>query len=108
MPGINKNTPQTHADILRVIGQAQVSGKGLDVKKDGTVKVASLGTRAFRVIGQKLKGTAWAEEKVQSKLGPNVKVLGHIDTSVAKLPLHSGWHRWPELTAKLTNHLLIH
>ena len=50
----------------------------------------------------------WAEEKVQSNLGPNVKVLGHIDTSVAKLSLNSGWNRWPELTAKLTNHLLIH
>ena len=51
---------------------------------------------------------AWAEEKVKTNLGPNVKVLGHIDTSVAKLSLNSGWNRWPELTAKLTNHLLIH
>ena len=51
---------------------------------------------------------AWAEEKVQSNLGPKVKVLGHIDTSVAKLSLNRGWNRWPELTAKLTNHLLIH
>ena len=51
---------------------------------------------------------AWAEEKVKTYLGPNVKVLGHIDTSVANLPLNSAWHKWPELTAKLTNHLLIH
>ena len=51
---------------------------------------------------------AWAEEKVKTNLGPNVKVLGHIDTSVANLPLNSAWHKWPELTAKLTNHLLIH
>jgi hypothetical protein len=50
----------------------------------------------------------WAEEKVKTNLGPHVKVLGHIDTSVANLPLHSAWQRWPELTAKLTNHLLIH
>ncbi len=51
---------------------------------------------------------AWAEEKVKSNLGPHVKVLGHIDKSVAKLALNSGWHSWPELTAKLTNHFLIH
>jgi hypothetical protein len=51
---------------------------------------------------------AWAEEKVKTNLGPNAKVLGHIDTSVANLPLNSAWHKWPELTAKLTNHLLIH
>ena len=51
---------------------------------------------------------AWAEEKVKTNLGPNVKVLGHIDTSFANLPLNSAWRKWPELTAKLTNHLLIH
>jgi hypothetical protein len=51
---------------------------------------------------------AWAEEKVKTNLGSNVKVLGQVDTSVANLPLNSAWHRWPELTAKLTNHLLIH
>ena len=51
---------------------------------------------------------AWAEEKVKSNLGPHVKVLGHIDMPVAKLALNSGWNRWPELTAKLTNQLLIH
>jgi hypothetical protein len=51
---------------------------------------------------------AWAEEKVKTNLGPHVKVLGHIDMPVAKLALNSGWNRWPELTAKLTNQLLIH
>ena len=51
---------------------------------------------------------AWAEEKVKSNLGPHVKVLGHIDMPVAKLALNSGWNRWPELTAKLINQLLIH
>ena len=51
---------------------------------------------------------AWAEEKVKTNLGPHVKVLGHIDMPVAKLALNSGWNRWPELTAKLTNHLLFH
>jgi hypothetical protein len=51
---------------------------------------------------------AWAEEKVKSNLGPNVKVLGHIDTPATKLPLNGAWSRWPELSASLTNHLLIH
>jgi hypothetical protein len=50
----------------------------------------------------------WAEEKVLSNLGPHVKVLCHLDTSVSNLPLNNAWHKWPELTAKLTNHLLIH
>ena len=79
MPGINKTTPQTHADILKVIGEAQVSGKGLDIKKDGTIKIASLGTRAFRVIGQKLKGTAWADEKV---IQVNSKVANKLNQSI--------------------------
>ena len=50
----------------------------------------------------------WAEEKVRSSLGPHVKVLGHIDTPATKLPLKGAWSRWPELSASLTNHLLIH
>jgi hypothetical protein len=79
MPGINKTSPQTHADILRVIGEAQVSGKGLDITKDGTVKVASFGTRAFRVIGEKLKGTAWTDSKV---IQVNSKVANKLNEAI--------------------------
>ena len=70
--------------------------------------VASWGLVLAGEAGTAENTVGWAEEKAQSNLGPNVKVLGHIDSSVDKLPLHSGWQRWPELTAKLSNHLLIH
>ena len=50
----------------------------------------------------------WAEEKVRNSLGTHVKVLGHIDTPATELPLKGAWSRWPELSASLTNHLLIH
>jgi len=70
--------------------------------------VASWGLVLAGEAGTFENSVAWAEEKVQSNLGSKVKVLGHIDTSVAKLSLNSGWNRWPELTAKLSNHLLIH
>jgi hypothetical protein len=50
----------------------------------------------------------WAEEKVKSSLGPEVKVLGRLETPAAQLPLKGAWSLWPELTAKLTNHLLMH
>jgi hypothetical protein len=50
----------------------------------------------------------WAEEKVKTSLGSQVKVLGHLETPAAQLPLNGAWRLWPELTAKLTNHLLIH
>jgi hypothetical protein len=104
MSGINKTTPQTHADILRVIGQAQVSGKGLDVKKDGTIKVASLGTRAFRVIGQKLKGTAWAEEKV---IQVNSKVASKLNESIlsksANFVNHENYGQFKELLDRASN-----
>ena len=50
----------------------------------------------------------WAEEKVRSSLGAQAKVLGHLETPAAKLPLNGAWRHWPELTATLTNHLLIH
>jgi hypothetical protein len=61
MATINKATSQSLADMINVIGQAQTSGKGLSVNKDGSIQVASLGTRALRVIGEKIKGSAWAE-----------------------------------------------
>jgi hypothetical protein len=50
----------------------------------------------------------WAEEKVKSSLGPEVKVLGHLETPASQLPLKGAWSQRPELTAKLTNHLLMH
>ena len=50
----------------------------------------------------------WAEERVKTSLGSQVKVLGHLETPAAQLPLNGAWRLWPELTAKLTNHLLIH
>jgi hypothetical protein len=70
--------------------------------------VASWGLVLAGEAGTAENTVGWAEEKVRTNLGPHVKVLGHIDTSLANLPLNSAWHRWPELTAKLTNHLLIH
>ena len=70
--------------------------------------VASWGLVLAGEAGTSENTVGWAEEKVKTNLGPHVKVLGHIDTSLANLPLNSAWHRWPELTAKLTNHLLIH
>ena len=70
--------------------------------------VASWGLVLVGEAGTSENQVGWAEEKVQSNLGPHVKVLGHIDTTVPKLPLNGAWNRWPELTAKLTNHLLIH
>ena len=50
----------------------------------------------------------WAEEKVKTSLGEHVKVLGHVETPAKQLALNGTWRHWPELTAKLTNHLLIH
>jgi hypothetical protein len=50
----------------------------------------------------------WAEEKVRTSLGPNVKVLGHIETPVTQLPLNGAWSQLPKLAATLANHLLIH
>jgi hypothetical protein len=35
-------------------------------------------------------------------------VLGHVETPAKQLALNGAWRHWPELTAKLTNHLLIH
>lgn len=51
---------------------------------------------------------SWAENQVKTNLGTQVKVLGHLETPAAQLPLKGAWRLWPELTAKLTNHLLIH
>jgi len=70
--------------------------------------VASWGLVLAGEAGTSENTLAWAEEKVQSNLGPKVKVLGHIDTPATKLPLQGAWSRWPELSASLSNHLLIH
>jgi hypothetical protein len=70
--------------------------------------VASWGLVLAGEAGTSANTLGWAEEKVKTNLGPHVKVLGHIETTVANLPLHTAWQKWPELTAKLTNHLLIH
>jgi len=58
--------------------------------------------------GSAESSVVWAEEKVRTNLGPHVKVLGHLETPLVQLPLNGAWNRWPELTAKLANHLLIH
>jgi hypothetical protein len=58
--------------------------------------------------GHAENSVGWAEEKARSSLGPHIKVLGHLDTPAAKLPLKGTWQHWPELTATLANHLLVH
>jgi hypothetical protein len=63
MPSIDKNNQQTHLDILRSIGEAQVSGKGIEVTKSGKVIVASFGTRVARAINEKIKGADWANQE---------------------------------------------
>ena len=59
-------------------------------------------------VGTAENSVAWAEDKVRTQLGPHVKVLGHLNTPATQLPLNGAWSRWPELTATLANHLLIH
>ena len=58
--------------------------------------------------GSAENSVGWAEEKIRTKLGPHVKVLGYLETPATQLSLNSAWNKWPELTATLTNHLLIH
>jgi hypothetical protein len=70
--------------------------------------VASWGLVLAGQAGTEESSVGWAEEKVKTSLGPNVKVLGHLETPAKQLPLNGAWSLWPELSAKLTNHLLIH
>jgi hypothetical protein len=58
--------------------------------------------------GSSENSVGWAEEKVKLSLGPEVKVLGHLETPASQLPLKGTWSQRPELTSKLTNHLLMH
>ena len=70
--------------------------------------VASWGLVLAGQAGTEESSVGWAAEKVKTSLGPNVKVLGHLETPAKQLPLNGAWSLWPELSAKLTNHLLIH